>query len=107
VQLVGGDRVVWIPGESNSAHIGIRDTLDNPENACTPAEMCRRIGGSGFAKRHQLRRDPPAVLAETKAVSTTQLPSATDRPVFPSDRDFHPTVGPYSQAHSFSPSGAS
>ena len=32
-------------------------------------------------------------------LSTTQLPSATDRPVFPSDRDFHPTVGAYSQAH--------
>src|SRR5260370_29211286 len=33
-------------------------------------------------------------------LSTTQLPSATDRPVFPSDRDFHLTVGAYSQAHS-------
>src|SRR5260370_1638620 len=33
-------------------------------------------------------------------LSTTQLPSATDRPVFLSDRDFHPTVGAYSQAHS-------
>jgi hypothetical protein len=32
-------------------------------------------------------------------LSTTQLPSATDRPVFLSDRDFHPTVGAYSQAH--------
>ena len=32
-------------------------------------------------------------------LSTTQLPSATDGPVFPSDRDFHPTVGAYSQAH--------
>src|SRR6202011_4839100 len=31
--------------------------------------------------------------------STTQLPSATDRPVFPSGRDFHPSVGAYSQAH--------
>jgi hypothetical protein len=106
VQLVGGDRVVWIPRESNSAHIGTRDTLDNPENACTPAEMCRRIGASGFAKRHPLRRDLPAVIAETKAVSTTQLPSATDRPVCPSDRDFHPAVGAYSQAHSCSPTGA-
>jgi hypothetical protein len=28
-----------------------------------------------------------------------QLPSATDRPVFLSDRDFHSTVGAYSQAH--------
>ncbi len=26
-------------------------------------------------------------------LSATQLPSATDRPVFLSDRDFHPTVG--------------
>jgi hypothetical protein len=37
-------------------------------------------------------------------LSATQLRSATDRPVFPSDRDFHqdfhPTVGAYSQAHS-------
>jgi hypothetical protein len=32
-------------------------------------------------------------------ISFTQLPSATDRPVFLSDRDFHPTVGAYSQAH--------
>jgi hypothetical protein len=32
-------------------------------------------------------------------LSTTQLPSATDRPVFLSDRDSHPTVGAYSQAH--------
>ena len=32
-------------------------------------------------------------------LSTTQLPSATDRPVFLSDRDFHPTVGAYFQAH--------
>ena len=32
-------------------------------------------------------------------LSTTQLPSATDRPVFPSGRDFHPSVGAYSQAH--------
>jgi hypothetical protein len=39
-------------------------------------------------------------------LSTTQLPSATDRPVFLSDRDFHPTVGAYSQAHSHSPFGA-
>src|ERR1700719_4660606 len=31
--------------------------------------------------------------------STTQLPSATDRPVFPSGRDFHPSVGAYFQAH--------
>src|SRR5208283_615757 len=30
----------------------------------------------------------------------TQLPSATDRPVSLSDRDFHPTVGAYFQAHS-------
>src|SRR5438309_8497895 len=28
------------------------------------------------------------------------LIGATDRPVFLSDRDFHPTVGAYSQAHS-------
>jgi hypothetical protein len=34
-------------------------------------------------------------------LSATQLPSATDRPVFLSDRDFHPTVGAYSQAHFF------
>jgi len=33
-------------------------------------------------------------------LSATQLPSATDKPVFLSDRDFHPTVGTYSQAHS-------
>src|SRR6202011_1217890 len=39
-------------------------------------------------------------------LSTTQLPSATDRPVFPSDRDFHPTVGAYSQAHFSCPFGA-
>jgi hypothetical protein len=39
-------------------------------------------------------------------LSTTQLPSATDRPVFPSERDFHPSVGAYSQAHSSSPFGA-
>ena len=32
-------------------------------------------------------------------LSTTQLPSATDRPVFPSGKDFHPSVGAYSQAH--------
>jgi hypothetical protein len=32
-------------------------------------------------------------------ISTTQLPSATDRPVFPSGRDFHPPVGAYFQAH--------
>ena len=32
-------------------------------------------------------------------LSTTQLPSATDRPVLLSDEDFHPTVGAYSQAH--------
>ena len=38
--------------------------------------------------------------------STTQLPSATDRPVFPSGRDFHPSVGAYSQAHFCSPFGA-
>ena len=31
--------------------------------------------------------------------STTQLPSATDRPVFPSGKDFHPSVGAYFQAH--------
>src|SRR6202035_775176 len=30
---------------------------------------------------------------------TTQLPSATDRPVFPSGRDFRPSVGAYFQAH--------
>ncbi len=33
-------------------------------------------------------------------LSTTQLPSATDRPVFLSDEEFHPTVVAYSQAHS-------
>src|SRR6202022_2746860 len=44
-------------------------------------------------------RSPPRL-------STTQLPSATDRPVFPSDRDFHPTVGAYSQAHFSCPFGA-
>src|SRR5258708_8954546 len=33
-------------------------------------------------------------------LSTTQLPSATDRPVFLSDEDFHLIVGAYSQAHS-------
>src|SRR5260370_32931343 len=33
-------------------------------------------------------------------LSTTQLPSVTDRPVFLSDRDLHPTVGPYSPSHS-------
>ena len=38
-------------------------------------------------------------------LSTTQLPSATDRPVLLSDEDFHPTVGAYSQAHSFCPFG--
>src|SRR5271165_345398 len=32
-------------------------------------------------------------------ISTTQLPSATDRPVLPSGRDFHPSVGAYFQAH--------
>jgi hypothetical protein len=36
---------------------------------------------------------------------STQLPSATDRPVLLSDRDFHPTVGAYFQAHSCCPSG--
>jgi hypothetical protein len=39
-------------------------------------------------------------------ISFTQLPSATDRPVFLSDRDFHPTVGAYSQAHLSCPFGA-
>src|SRR5207253_3802030 len=39
-------------------------------------------------------------------LSTTQLPSATDRPVFLSDRDFHPTDRAYSPAHSCCPSGA-
>ena len=39
-------------------------------------------------------------------LSTTQLPSATDRPVLLSDRDFHPTIGAYFQAHSSSPFGA-
>jgi hypothetical protein len=39
-------------------------------------------------------------------LSTTQLPSATNRPVFPFVRDFHPTVGAYVQAHSSSPFGA-
>jgi hypothetical protein len=32
-------------------------------------------------------------------LSTAQLPSATDRPVFPSGKDFHPSVGAYFQAH--------
>ena len=32
-------------------------------------------------------------------LSSTQLPSATDSPVLLSDRDFHPTVDAYSQAH--------
>src|SRR4029077_20432332 len=32
-------------------------------------------------------------------LSTTQLPSATDRPVLLSDGDFHPTLGAYFQAH--------
>src|SRR6266446_3406298 len=36
-------------------------------------------------------------------LSTTQLPSATDRPVFLSDRDFHPTVGAHFQAHFLRP----
>src|SRR5207342_442527 len=39
-------------------------------------------------------------------LSFTQLPSATDRPVLLSDRDFHPTVGAYFQAHSYSPFAA-
>ena len=39
-------------------------------------------------------------------LSFTQLPSATDRPVLLSDRDFHPTVGAYFQAHSCRPFGA-
>src|SRR6266436_4443293 len=34
-------------------------------------------------------------------LSTTQLPSATDRPVLLSDEDFHPIVGAYFQAHSY------
>ena len=32
-------------------------------------------------------------------LSFTQLPSATDRPVLLSDRDFHPAIGAYFQAH--------
>src|ERR1700758_2855925 len=32
-------------------------------------------------------------------LSTTQFPSATDRPVLLSDGDFHPTLGAYFQAH--------
>jgi hypothetical protein len=36
-------------------------------------------------------------------LSFTQLPSATDRPVLLSGRDFHPTVGAYFQAHSSCP----
>jgi hypothetical protein len=32
-------------------------------------------------------------------LSTTQLPSATGRPVLLSDEDFHPIVGAYFQAH--------
>jgi hypothetical protein len=39
-------------------------------------------------------------------LSTTQLPSASDRPVFPSGKDFHLSVGAYFQAHSYSPFGA-
>jgi hypothetical protein len=39
-------------------------------------------------------------------LSFTQLPSATDRPVLLSGRDFHPTVGAYFQAHSSCPFGA-
>ena len=35
-------------------------------------------------------------------LSTTQLPSATDRPVLLSHGDFHPTIGAYSQAHIYS-----
>jgi hypothetical protein len=35
-------------------------------------------------------------------LSTTQLPSATNRPVLLSDGDFHPTIGAYSQAHIYS-----
>jgi hypothetical protein len=38
-------------------------------------------------------------------LSFTQLPSATDKPVLLSDRDFHPTVGAYFQAHLFWPLG--
>ena len=38
-------------------------------------------------------------------LSTTQLPSATDRPVLLSDEDFHPIVGAYFQAHFWSPFG--
>jgi hypothetical protein len=38
-------------------------------------------------------------------LSTTQLPSATDRPVLLSDEDFHPIVGAYFQAHSSCPFG--
>src|SRR6266404_5932811 len=34
-------------------------------------------------------------------LSTTPLPSATDRPVLLSDEDFHLTVGTYFQAHSY------
>jgi hypothetical protein len=39
-------------------------------------------------------------------LSTTHLPSATDKPVLLSDRDFHPTIGAYFQAHSSGPFGA-
>ena len=39
-------------------------------------------------------------------LSSTQLTSATDRPALLSDRDFHPTVGAYFQAHFCSPCGA-
>ena len=39
-------------------------------------------------------------------LSTTQLPSATDRPVFPSGKVSHPSVGAYFQAHPHSPFGA-
>src|SRR6266436_5806447 len=45
-------------------------------------------------------RSPPRL-------STTQLPSATDRPVLLSDEDFHLTVGGYFQAHSYHAFGVS
>ena len=38
-------------------------------------------------------------------LSTTQLPSATGRPVLLSDEDFHPIVGAYFQAHFSRPFG--
>jgi hypothetical protein len=41
----------------------------------------------------------PIIMSVPDYYVTTQLPSATDRPVFPSGRDFHSSVGAYFQAH--------